>query len=391
MELYFSQFKNFGGILFVVEYPIKQLLLEISGYDYSIVGFYFRKDKDISIVLGDIFGVHFNRWIYAVFTIKNFNQTDVSKLISNVAIADFEDIATETGRIEIGRMIDNGIRLGINTHQEMFDTSIDHSFDPKKLYLYRWMTSLLGYNISTQKTYGCYETINRVLHELNDTKNTYPDNPRLKTELIKCKKLKQFIYTSYLPIKGLFDYQHKIVMEKKNIISELTQCFSELFASSPPFNQKVLNRFRMPNDIDRISIVNEIKNLIAIVNQLSETIEQEDTPVMKLNNLIQSLNSLSNILGVKEKCEIIDKDQSVGIIISTQSETDKIPVKFKNGDTTLIPTRNYDLSQYSLDECKEILLLVDVKSNGETIYETLKSDLTRYIAQMTQMKKDEKV
>ena len=340
-----KDYKQVGIILISVEDPITQLLRNINKQYYSIVGFYF-KNPDLNFILGDMFGVHMSRHMDTKWSWENLTSSNIYKLASNIVLFDY--IKTDTN------IFVNKIKNNIIT-----PTSTDRLDD------YHWMTSIFGYQLPKRRHMTCYEVINNILSGESS------EDIRFRFNLIKSKSLSEPNYITLKPPKDLFKLQQQLISSRKEYIYELVNIFSEIMIKSPPFYQIIYNYKNNSSE--------NINNLISKIIDIQEDIDNDKIPIINLNEIITTINNISKNEGIYKRLELI-QGKSIGAVIIGSDEKENIQIKLKSGKKILIPTIGYDLSEFTKDECLEILSVVDIKSNKTITYETLKTDLTKLIA-----------
>lgn len=346
------QFKQSGIILFCVEDPISQLLRKINGQYYSVVGFYYR-NPDLKFILGDTFGVHMSRHLdnsrdYGSITTGNF-----SKLISNIVVLDYMG---PNIKFFVEKILKTTRNLG--SHKP-----VDRIND------YHWMTSIFGYQLPNRNESSCYEVINHILTEKKS------DDLLFRTKLVQTPLLSTPKHYSLKPPKELFKHQQSLISASMDYIHELANIFSELMIKSPPFYQIVasIDQTRVPAE--------NLYKLMEQIQKIHTDVDNNEIPIIRINDLIKSVNNIATDLGIELRLELLQTNKSIGSVISASNNSvDNIPLRLKSGRNIVIPTVGYDISEFTPDECREILSVVDAKSHGEVIYEKLKIDLTRRIA-----------
>ena len=350
----FDIFGELGIVSLCIEDPITQFLRESNKQYYSIIGFFYKQNKKINFILGDVFGIHMSRYLNNTYNQDNIIKHSFYKLISNIVILDY---------------LEKDSKKFI---QKIINTISEFKPDSTRIDEYCWLSSIFGYHLPQKNPLEItpYELINQILTDKNI------DDNRFRTKLVQSSMISSPKKYSYNPTQNLFRDQQILIMEKKDYITFLITLFAELMLKSPPFYQIISN-------LSQTKTVS-IEDLIEEIRDIRTKISDNNIPVINLNKIIKIVNRISKALDLdlENSIELIKENKSSGAIISVQDNNIKnIQIKLSNQTEIIIPSYGYDLSTFNTDECQQILRVIDSKFNGESIYEKLKIDLTQQISE----------
>ena len=118
-----------------------------------------------------------------------------------------------------------------------------------------------------------------------------------------------------------------------------------------------------------------LKQLHTQLTGVKESIRKGKTPTLNINSLIDNLNCLIEGSGSGlSTVSHVDKQKSYGCVL-TSGESKKIPVLFKSGKMTTIPTVGYDISKYNCAELRELLQAIDVLADEKCDYSNIRSGI----------------
>ena len=118
-----------------------------------------------------------------------------------------------------------------------------------------------------------------------------------------------------------------------------------------------------------------LKQLHAQVGSVVESINKNETPMMNINALISNLNCFIELSGSDlSKVKKVNTKESYGGVF-TVVHCQKIPVQFKSGKRTIIPSIGYNLKQFNCGELRELLNAMDVIAKGNDDFDHLRSDV----------------
>jgi hypothetical protein len=135
----------------------------------------------------------------------------------------------------------------------------------------------------------------------------------------------------------------------------------------------------------RITATNNIRN---ILNNISNDIKDSKVPVIRLNKLIDNFNILMKHIDEKYyPVNTLDDDSSTYGLIITDSNLKDIPIQLKNGDKVLIPMTETNYSRFTKEQLEEMLIILDIYSNGNNKFDQVRVNITREIANKMNVKK----
>lgn len=170
------------------------------------------------------------------------------------------------------------------------------------------------------------------------------------------------------------DYLQQLI-EKINITRNTTATQLEI-----PINQTNVSIPDSLTVIDRTPAPVIIRSVGAIrdqVDRIVSTINRGDIPYLELNDIIGSINDLSEYYGLGSDVNRIDVPSSGLLIISPYKEI-AIPLTLKSGNTITLTTRNFNLSIFTKSELVEILEVIDTLVIDDR-YDHLRAKITEEI------------
>lgn len=136
----------------------------------------------------------------------------------------------------------------------------------------------------------------------------------------------------------------------------------------------------LENDHHKSKFDHNLKQLHQQISDAVKSIQEQETPVLNINALIDNLNAFTSLSGSKlSKIKKIKDCKSYGAVLST-TDNKKIPIQFKSGKKIVIPSVGYNLSILNCSEMKELLTTIDVMTKGEDYFDNLGSDLADRLA-----------
>lgn len=123
------------------------------------------------------------------------------------------------------------------------------------------------------------------------------------------------------------------------------------------------------------------KQMHQVLNNAIKNINNKKEPVINLNVLINSLNTLVSMSGSElPVLPILDGKKSYSGIITSEYSDKCVPIRFRSGKKVYIPSHGYDLTSYNKEELKELLCALDVTTDEEDVMSSLKHDITKCLS-----------
>lgn len=126
-----------------------------------------------------------------------------------------------------------------------------------------------------------------------------------------------------------------------------------------------------------------VKNLKEELDKISSTIMNGNVPVIRLNDMIKSVNNLTEYYDIGDKVDMIDKPVSGLISISPNGDT-IVPMTLKSGNEIIITTEHFNLSLFTTNELIEILENIEAVMIDNR-YDNVRNNITREILSRNDM------
>jgi hypothetical protein len=156
--------------------------------------------------------------------------------------------------------------------------------------------------------------------------------------------------------------------------SEILPTISDKNIESIQISEHIVVKDKSPDP----EIITSVQELTSQVNHIVDIINNSGIPYVELNNIIKSVNTLSEYYSLNNYIQPINQCYSGLLVISPYGDR-SIPISLKTGNTIKLTTRNYDLSLFSRDELLEILETIDSLVSDDR-YDNLRSDITKEIS-----------
>lgn len=167
--------------------------------------------------------------------------------------------------------------------------------------------------------------------------------------------------------------------EEKYDITLFNEAFSE---------EKVKNVLIVLDNKKRTVATNNMK---AIFTQTLNSIVNGEIPTIKLDKLISNFNVLMEEVdpSFKPIKVSVENTSSYGLILIGDSNTKNIPIQLKTGDKMIIPMNETNYSRFTIEQLEEILIILDVYSNGDSKFDGIRSIITKELANKITNSKNE--
>lgn len=129
----------------------------------------------------------------------------------------------------------------------------------------------------------------------------------------------------------------------------------------------------------RITASNNIKSMLTVI---SNDIKTNKIPIIRLNKLIHNFNILMEKIDKDYRpVKVYDEDTSTyGLITTNDNVSVDIPVQLKNGTKLMIPMNETNYSRFTKEQLEEMLIILDIYSNGNIKFDQIRSRITRELA-----------
>lgn len=242
---------------------------------------------------------------------------------------------------------------------------IKHNDQLKKIYIMK-CKKFLGYLINPKLR-------SLIINEIKNIIKNY-DNIEI---IDKCKI---FIESSYNLIneynktlinKKTLDGLYNIYNETKNNLYDLIQNNIEI-SKNIELNKNNIKILRITNKEEDEKIIDIKSKILDINNEL-----EKENPIVDINILLELFQTMFEII-TNEKLELkkCKHTSKRGILKSDDYSEQTIPIMLNNGEQIIIPLKNPKLSKYSESEIDEIIIVLDILSNGDNRFDNIRAEAT---------------
>lgn len=134
--------------------------------------------------------------------------------------------------------------------------------------------------------------------------------------------------------------------------------------------------------VDKLTFGSKIDEINSITTNLLDDIKLGKLPILRYGLLLSKINSVLSMFG--RNLIFTDGISSINGIISFDNKLDQVPILLRGGNKILIPLNNPDkqLELCNRDQLEEILVVIDIISNGDIAYDELRTKITVMLAKI---------
>lgn len=118
------------------------------------------------------------------------------------------------------------------------------------------------------------------------------------------------------------------------------------------------------------------------LTKMTQSINEGQLVHFDINNMIEQINDMSTCLGTDNHIDSIVGEYAVnGMIVVTKTKSLDVPLQLTSGRRIVIPTRDFDLSEFTTDEIREILGALDgqIEENNVKHFHDLRRALIKML------------
>lgn len=183
----------------------------------------------------------------------------------------------------------------------------------------------------------------------------------------------------YVNIHTLLDVINEYLVKNKDLEDEYSIIVQKLDINT---GYPKIQSIRTDIEIQAISLVEKsildvkIDEINAITTGLLDDIKLGKTPTLKYGLLSSKINSILAMFG--RNLIAVDGISSINGVICFDEKLDQVPVLLRGGNKIIIPLNNPDkqLETCNKEQLEEILVVLDIISNGNIAYDELRSKIT---------------
>jgi len=170
---------------------------------------------------------------------------------------------------------------------------------------------------------------------------------------------------------------YNLILQKLDLSSDQIMSYPKLQILGPVESRR--DAISLISKEDILSKVNEINSITA---GLIEDTKLGRLTVFKYGVLLSRINSVLSMFG--ERTISVEGISSISCIISFDESLEGVPVLLQNGDKIIIPLNNPDkaLSLCSKEHLEEVLVVLDIVSNGEHKFDELRTKIITLLSKM---------
>lgn len=419
---------GFGGIILIKKKdPITRLYLSISRVNFSEIGFYYRRNpsdrRSYYLILIDVFSIpditvreiSFNEYIdresIECIKYKKIRQLyDINVFIS--CIKDTSKLKTIHSKKElllnfikgtffsfeifnkIIQRIDTSIISAGNLNTFLLDSKcfeleadlkIPITKEPIITESVRQNFIVFAKNI-TDLILNHKDLSDDLIKIFNDTEvsNSNEVGISIKNYVESSKHFHDLIIKAIKTTKIRSEDFNKLFELVQHDFNKLTQ--PDQVSESIILDDKNKNSVLLIHDTAaRMTATNNIKSML---NLISNDVKNDKIPVIRLNKLIHNFNVLMEKIDKDyHSIKLIDADTSTYALITTNDNVSMdIPVQLRNGSKLMIPMNETNYSRFTKEQLEEMLVILDIYSNGNSKFDQIRARITKELAIKTHNK-----
>lgn len=416
----FKELGHAGIILIKKKDIITSLLLKYLNVNYSHIGFYYKKNNLLYIIILNIIEItesitsehelyQYIKSDNVIIEYKKLNKNGIGDHF-NSCIKELLNINKKVSQEDIildffsGKI--NTFKL-FNQVMRKIDTSINDDNDNNYLLDSNYFDIVKQLNIPIKDTFRSVDikTYNYYINTHKSFTNIVSNSPLLENKIIKILNNRNIqnnndTFLDELTSNYFFSSQQifqDILNGIRNKKLKNGDFINHLKIMARDFDNLNGKTFKELNDIDntkedfiftpdtktRITATNNLKN---IINNIAMDIKNETVPIINLNKIIFNFNNLMKCIDSNYRSiNNIDDDISIYGMITAGENLKDIPMQLKNGDKILIPMSETNYSRFNKDQLEEMLTLLDIYANGNNKFDQIRTNITKEIAHKTNM------
>jgi hypothetical protein len=185
---------------------------------------------------------------------------------------------------------------------------------------------------------------------------------------------------------GIVELNKLLTVNLDNINSDILYNFGINTKSKEIISVSITNNNNYKNN-DKI--FNNIKNINDQMNSICSNIDKHEIPIIKLNLLINNINTIISTFDEDyKKVDSVSKYYSCPSILDFDNNDIEISLMLRNDTKIYITLNNCNIENYTKEELEEILIILDIVSDGNSKYDQLRGSISNRLSSF--IIKDEK-
>ena len=371
----YHEFGDGGIILIKIKDNISNLICDIIGLEFNIIGFYYRYNNDYELILLNI--------------IPNSD-----KIINFIKFSDF------IKRKDIETLIYKKI---VKSNSLILEYIKKYNWycwlDKKDIFIKLFYNEIFIFTIFNNFMLSLDNTLIIDKNICNSLYDSYLFSESIKFDLSNNQYLNNINYKYLSEVVdiniGLGD--KKLLEDYLNISKELYNVLIDKFNNNKLQIEEHIDIIKimelMKKNHDNILLdlkedkrkVNIDKNYQYIKNLLTDiynNVKLNRIAYIKYNEIVNNFNIIcKNIHSNYKDLKMLDDNTSYNsILISNDMNIKDIPALLKTGKKIYIPMNDHNYSRYTFDELEEMLTILDVYSSGNNKFDEVRSLITKCLA-----------